>query len=220
MTIRILSIAMFGAVLLASYQNCSLHESEGRKQLESILTRESADGSCAPFLFVNQLINYFDEHGPGELRDRRVGQQCLVTSVLPLDVSVIPDGEFESYSCSLTQDLSVQDISLPAAEIGDFGSPLLGNVYTLNPSTQAIAAVASTASAAASLTEFGFAIASPSNTALVDYYFVSKSGSIQYKCQTAQVMTRQNFESTANAQFRNGVTKRAGGIVFELNLEQ
>lgn len=203
-------------LVLGPYQNCSLHQSEGRKQLEIFLSRQSDDSSCSPFLFENLLVNYFS---PGnaldQIRARRVGNQCVITAENAVDIDAIPIGEPEVYSCGLDDDPALQSLT-PATINAQFGAdPVGGEVFTVNRTPAGnivVSAVATTAASSGTLNQFGFAV--PGATGFLDYFFVSKFGPVRFKCQAAGISTPGTF----NGSIKSEITIRAGGTVLDLDV--
>lgn len=210
-----LAILVLVLLVLGPFQNCSLHQSEGRKQLESFLTRHSSDESCAPFLFDNLLVNYFS---PGnsfdQVKSRRIGDQCVITAVNSVDTDAIPEGETEIYSCGLNDDPTLQSL-VPSNIAASYGAPVSGEVYTVTRNGAGnlnVAAVATTAAFAGALSQFGFAVQGAPG--YLDYFFISKIGPVRFKCQAASISTPATF----NGSIRNEISKRAGGITLDLDI--
>lgn len=215
-----LLIAVLVLLVLGPYQNCSLHESEGRKQLESFLNRQSVDDSCSPFLFTNQLANYFSPaNGPTDLATHRVGSQCVITAQIPVDAVAIPDGP-EIYSCGLEDDPRVASVTpTDVSAVASGGTVLGGKVFTLSQGSGGsylVESIATTMSSANSLTQFGFAVQKPDQS--VDYFFVSKRLPVRFLCVAGAISTQVNFSGNTTTQ--NEITVRAGGISTVLDAGQ
>lgn len=213
---QVLGVLILVLLVLGPYQNCSLHQSEGRKQLELFLTRQG-DESCAPYLFVNTLGVYFDPgNQPHQITARKVGSsQCVISAENSVDTTTVPEGVPEAYSCGLTHDPSVSDLTPAGVEAAFGSSPFGSEIFTLAPNANSptgyIINVA-TVQNAGTPNQFGFAI--ERSNGLLDYFFVSKSGQVDFMCQSAGISSTSTFGALS---IKSAISMRAGGIAIELD---
>lgn len=108
------SILLGLVLLLGPFQNCALHQSEGRKQFEKLVSRSIATVSaCAPFLLQNQAAVIMDDPFTTSVRFANDGASCLISSEKYPQGFDLPTG-LETAVCSLISDLAIKNITLPA----------------------------------------------------------------------------------------------------------
>lgn len=108
------SILLGVFLLLGPFQNCALHQSEGRKQFEKLVSRSIATVSaCAPFLLQNQAAVIMDDPFTTSVRFANGGASCLISAEKYPQGFEEPTG-LETAVCSLVSDLAIQNIALPA----------------------------------------------------------------------------------------------------------
>lgn len=161
--------------VLGPFQNCSLHKSEGKKQLESLLARQgstASGGGCLPCLSENTAKIIFDTSALAQFFPLGSDKVCLVSSSIEMsgmDVAV----------CTFKLDGRLT--GTPEQVQSNLGFSFINNEvnYYFNDALTTKSATDTTGIPLDERTFFGFAIDQVPSDSRYTYHFISSVRGIE-----------------------------------------
>lgn len=200
--------ALTGVLLvLGSYQNCALHQSDGRKQLDKMLSRQSSTrvANCLPYLsqFDGDIVF-------GEATDMEITAVTSIPScklIAPTDMSGA-----EIAVCTLIQNPNLQ--VLPASIGASNGWTIYNDrVYYYKSSTEYVDKAISDTTTVVPSGEDRFYGVGVQNGSYINYHFVGANANMGIECRFS--VDKSQFD--LDASFRQELARRGASLVHKLD---
>lgn len=204
-TVSSLLVGLF--LLLGSYQNCALHQSDGRKQLDSLLSRQSSVTStnCLPYISQYDTDVIFDQATTTEFVSSTSVPSCKIVGV---------DEYFGAgiAICTLIQD---PKFLVPPTDIGTSNNWTIYNnkVYYYQSSTDSyVDKLITDATPAAPTGEDQYYGVAVQNGSYISYHFIGAVSELGIECRYS--VDKDQFDTAA--QLRMDLAKRGSRLVHKL----
>ncbi len=204
--ITLTSVLVGILLVLGSYQNCALHQSDGRKQLDLLLSRQNVASvpSCLPYLAKYDADIIFDDDTITKLDGSTGAALCTVSGTDELFGAGIA-------VCTLRQDPKFQ--VLPTGIAASNGWSVYNNkVYYYKSVSEYVEKIIGDATPAVPNGEEKYYGVAVQNGNFINYHFIGATVELGIECRFS--VDKNQFD--ADPAFRQELTKRGAGLIHKL----
>ncbi len=193
--------------LLGSYQNCALHRSDGRKQLETLLSRQQSSvvpSSCLPYLSTQDTDIIFSDTTEAELSSSTGVPTCNISANKDLFGA-------EVAICTLIQDPKFQLVASGIAAANTW-TVYNNKAYYYKSPTEYVEKVITDSTPAIPAGQERFYGVAVQNGTYLSYHFIAADAEMGVECRFS--VDKVQFDS--DIELRKELAKRGSSLMHKL----